>query len=571
MRQNKQKTKTAGFKAMLHIYTHVKIPWLWMIASALLTIAMQQITLALVPYTSKIMTGMITGSGFLVSYIVLSVASSIAEEIQGAVNEIAGIRMARNTRNVIWKKMLHLPMSFYSKRDSQELVSRVTNDTTGVYSALSIIMMIFTTANGLATSFHKMYLTYKSLALIMLAGIPVLFLGAWIVGKLQYRVIVIGNAAIAKMTSFFSERLTNVMHIRTCNMEDEEFKKGVEANNARYKAEIKAENSQILIGPVGSFSQTLNQIVLVLVATALVRAGSMKMFQLVNMYNYYILFMSYAYMIIGIWQNLKLAHGASEVLSQIIDEKEENMETGTDDVCGDIVFDSVAFSYDESSSLLKDVSFTIPYGKKTVIIGENGTGKSTVLKLLERFEKVNAGQITIGGQPLENLNLFQLRDKMGYLFQGNQIIKGSIRENIIYGVNRECSEEEIIRAAKDADAYDFIMGKENGFDTIIGHNETKCSGGEMQRIAIARMMLKKPEYLIMDEATSGIDVVYAREIMDRLTELMQGKTIIMISHDIKTMKKAEHLIVLRKGRVEASGTYEEVYENSDLLRQFAEE
>lgn len=152
--------------------------------------------------------------------------------------------------------------------------------------------------------------------------------------------------------------------------------------------------------------------------------------------------------------------------------------------------------------------------------------------------------------------------------QGNQIIQGTIRENITYGVHRAFTEEELVDAAKKAKAYNFIQEKENGFDTQISRFDNKYSGGEMQRIAIARMILKRPEILIMDEATSGIDVISEHEVMEALMNLMAGKTVIMVSHDMEMIRRADNLIVLNGGQVEASGDFHQVAAASPLFQAF---
>ena len=166
------------------------------------------------------------------------------------------------------------------------------------------------------------------------------------------------------------------------------------------------------------------------------------------------------------------------------------------------------------------------------------------------------------------MNLFDWRGNVGHLFQGDQIVKGSIRENIAYGIEREFSEDELIEAAKLAKAYDFIMEKEDGFDTQISKFNTKLSGGEIQRLAIARIILQKPSYLIMDEATSGIDVVNESEIVEALYNLMTGKTVVMIAHDMNLIERADNIVVLNNGVVEATGDYDTVSKNSKLFQNF---
>ena len=296
------------------------------------------------------------------------------------------------------------------------------------------------------------------------------------------------------------------------------------------------------------------------------------MHQLVNLYNYYLLFMSNAFMLSAVWQSVKTSHGSSTTIAKLVDAAEEDLESGTsmENCKGNIAGNGIHFSYDGKRQVLSGVDFTIPAGKITAVVGENGCGKSTLIGLLERFQHEQSGQLLVDGAPLDDIRLKDWRENVGYLFQGNQIIQGTIRENITYGVHRAFTEEELVDAAKKAKAYNFIQEKENGFDTQISRFDNKYSGGEMQRIAIARMILKRPEILIMDEATSGIDVISEHEVMEALMNLMAGKTVIMVSHDMEMIRRADNLIVLNGGQVEASGDFHQVAAASPLFQAFLE-
>lgn len=559
-----------SWKQMWNFYKNIRIPWLLVIITAVLSFGVKKVEVLLVPFQSKIMTGAITDHGFLAGFIIFTLAYTAVDAIQGFFGEISNYKTARNVRYSVWHKMLHIPMSYYDKTDSQRLVSRITQDTTNAYSAIAALVMMFSIIYGTYISFEKMYVTYSNLALIMLAGVPLLLLSAWVVGKMQYRVIYITNSAISVITNFFAERLPNIFNIKTSNTEDEEYQAGVKANDDRYRALIRQEKIFVFMSPIGSLAQYINEIILLLVATALVRKGTMEMFQMVNLYNYYMLFMSNAMLISGAWQNLKLAQGTCTTIAKIIETKEEDLVDGVPVSAEDedIKFENVSFTYDGKKQVLDNVSFKIPKGKVTAIVGENGCGKSTTIKLLERFTEPQEGTIRLGENKLSDVNLTQWRNAVGYLFQGEQMIKGSIAENIKYGIEGECSEEDVINAAKLANAYDFIMDKEDGFDSQISRFDAKCSGGEMQRLAIARIILKKPQYLIMDEATSGIDVIYAKEVLEALNNMMQGKTVIMVSHDMAMIKKADNIVVLNEGKVEACGDYETVSKNSELFQKF---
>ncbi len=567
MGKNKKKDSLT-WGQLFGFYRKIKVPW-WAIAlSLIISLAVKKVALLVVPYQTKLMTGAITDHGFLAGFLIFTAINTLMESINEMAIDLSGNLMARNVRHAVWGRMLKLPMPFF-KGKSQSMVSRVTKDTTGMYAGISAVVQLVSVIYGVYIAFKQMYITYKSLALVMVALLPVTLLTAWILGKLQYKIIEITNSSMAEITDFFAERLPNLNYIKTSNMEDEEYKKGIEASRRRYQAEVKQENLFILTAPIMMISQYINQIVLLLIATSLVRAGAMKMFQMVNLYNYFLNFMSNALMIGGLWQALMGAKSSGSVIARIIHAQPEDLEGGMslEKENQDIIFDHVSFSYDGEREILSDVSFTIPRGKVTAIVGENGCGKSTILKLLERFEEPIGGNICLGDAPLKDVNLKEWRDAVGYLFQGDQIIKGSIKENISYGLS-EHTDEEIRQAAEKACAWEFIESRKHKMDSKISKFDAKCSGGEQQRIAIARNILKEPDYLFMDEATSGIDTVTEKIILKNIFDQMRGKTVVMITHDLELMKKAEHLIVLANGQIEAQGSFEKIKTISPTLEHF---
>lgn len=568
-KNNTLKETTASWKTLFKFYRKVKLPWGWLLVVFLMSFAVKEAQSLLVPYASAIQTGAIDKAGFLAGFVLMTIFYNLTEAIQGSVNEFCGVVTARNVRHSVWHKLIHLPMKVFQKEDPQRFVSRVTQDTTGAYAAVACVIQLWSIIYGIYTNFARMYKIYHELALIMLSAIPMTILASWACGKLQFSMERITNSAYAAITNFFGERLPNLLHIKTCSMEDAEYRKGIEANEAKYRADVRRENRFIFSGPLGTMAQYVNQIILLVVASALVRSGDMKMYQMVNLYNYFLLFMANTFMITAVWQNLKLSHGACSTIAQLMEMEDEKLDGSTpvEAESKDIVFENVSFAYNEDAPVLKGVSFVIPQGKVTAIVGENGSGKSTIIKLLERFNDPTAGTIRLGDADLLDVNLQQWRDAVGYLSQNNQMVKGSLRENICYGLDRDCTDEELIEAAKQACAYDFITSKEEGFDAQISQFDTKLSGGELQRLAIARIILKQPQYLIMDEATSGIDVVSEAEVLQGLNSLMENKTVIMVSHDLNLIKKADHIVVLNDGVIEASGNYEHVMKNSAFFNE----
>ena len=568
-RKNKDNEAYSSWKTLFRFYSKVKIPWGLLIIVFLLSFGVKEVEAQLIPYTTALQTGAIEEGGFLLGYIVMTILYGVVEAFQGGINELCGAVTARNVRHTVWRKLIHLPMSVFDKEEPQRFVSRITNDTAGAYAAIACLIQFWSIIYGIYTAFIKMYRVYDSLALVMLSTIPITILVSVICGKLQYSMERITNSAVAAITNFFGERLPNLLHIKTSSMEDEEYLKGVKTNNDKFKADIRRLNRFIFSAPLGTFAMYINMIVLLVVASSMVRAGSMKMAQMVNLYNYYMLFAGNSFMITAVWQNIKLSHGACATIAHLVELEDERLDqpASVEESSEDIVFDNVSFSYDEDHDVLKDVSFVIPKGKVTALVGENGSGKSTIIKLLERFNEPSSGTIRLGNADIKEVNLTQWRNAVGYLFQGDQVVKGSLGENICYGLDREYTDEEVIKAAELARAYDFIESKEGGLDAEISKFDSKLSGGELQRLAIARIIMKQPQYLIMDEATSGIDVVSEAEVLEGLNNVMEGKTVIMVSHDMRLISKADHIVVLNKGVIEASGSYEYVSENSELFNR----
>ncbi len=560
-----------SFRQLFRFYTKVNIPWGFLLLNLAFSILVKEAETWLVPYTTDIQMGAITGAGFLLNYIGVFLLYETILTLQESMNDYGRIRCARNVSRKVWEKMLYLPMSFY-KDDPQRLVSRVTQDTNGAYGAVNVALQLFSVLYGLYTNFRRMYLVYKELALIMLVFVPLTFAVAWVVGRMQYRISYIVNDSISIITNFFGERLPNILHIKTTNMEEDEYLRGLQASEERYRAEVRQEKIFIFMGPLSSLTHYITQVILLVVASGLVRKGVMKQYQMLSLYNYFLLFMGNAMMISGLWQAFKSSHGSCVTIAKIMDTQDEDLKSGTPVPPGsqDIVFENVSFCYDPSHPVLQEASFTIPAGKHTVIVGENGSGKSTVVKLLQRFEEPQSGTIRLGDTPLEKLNLESWRTALGYLFQGDQILKGSIRENITYGLDREPAQQELQEAMDRARAGSFISDKDAGLDTQISRFDAKVSGGEMQRIAIARMLLKDPQYLIMDEATSSIDTVNADAILEQVHTMMAGRTVLSVSHDLDVIRKADHVIVLAEGRVQAAGSFREVQESSPLMARFTQ-
>lgn len=567
--KKRKSSKEASFKKLLNIYKTTRIPWLMLILVVLASFGSQTVSVLIAEYTAKIDTGTMTGGSFIVNYVALTIMSFVLEYGYDLANGLGRSQMGRNVRKKIWGRMLRLPVSYYEKEEPQRLVSRVTKDTEFAYGALTAVIQIISLIYGVTIAMVEVVKIFGAYSWIMAVIIPVLIFCSWIIGKMQYRMDRMINTAYSNMTNFYSERLPNVTYIKTNNMEAAEYKKGEKISNEKYKADMIYKALYALQLPLQSLANYISLVFVLLVASSMVRAGDLSAVQMKELLSYFNVVMANATLLLSIWQVIKASHGGCEKISEISALPMENLE-GAFEVEGqqDIVFDQVSFGYTKEKLVLKNASFTIPKGKITAIVGENGSGKSTVTRLLERFALPVSGEIRIGGNKLSEIDCAKWRDSLGYVFQGNQMVDGTVRENLAYGITRDYTEEELIKAAKDAQAYDFIMEKEGQFDTPLHVFDSEFSGGQLQRLAIARVFMKNPDYLIMDEATSGVDAIKEKLIMERMKEKMQDKTVIIISHNMDIVKNADHIVVINDGEVETEGSVNEAAVKSDTFKAF---
>ena len=559
--------KEASYEHLWNIYKTVKIPWAMLLLVLATSLGTQWVAVEIVEYSSRIDTGTMTGGWFLVCYVTLAVLSVLFEYGYDLAGALGNAQMARNVRTRLWGRMLRMPVASFEREEPQRLVSRVTKDATYAYSALSGGIQVISIIYGIVIAIIPMVEIFGAYSWIIAVCIPVLFVCSAIVGKIQYRIDRMINTQYSKMTNFYSERLPNMTYIKTNNMERSEYEKGLEYSQEKYKADIIYKALYALQLPLESLANYIGLVFVLVVSSAMVRGGTLTALEMKQLMLYFEVVMENATLLLGVWLVFKSSHGGSEKIGAINDAEPENL-AGADVAAGvdDIVFEHVTFGYTPEVPVLRDVSFTVPAGKTTAIVGENGSGKSTIARLLERFDAPDAGAIRVGGDDLSALDGTQWRGKVGYVFQGNQMVEGTIRENIAYGAPEGATEEDLVRAAADAGALEFINEKPQGLDTPVHVFESELSGGQLQRLAIARAFMKDPDYLVLDEATASIDVVAGEEIMARARERMAGKTLIFVSHDMDVVNTADHVVLLRDGHVEAEGSPDELARTSELFR-----
>ena len=320
---------------------------------------------------------------------------------------------------------------------------------------------------------------------------------------------------------------------------------------------------------LNSLYTNLSSVILALGGSSLIRKGQMAQNGISASNAYMGNINRYLAELLTDYQTAKGTQGSLFHVNHLMSVEEEPLHSGKlpPREPGAITFQNVTFGYSTEHPILKNVSFTIPANQKTAIIGENGCGKSTILKLIQGFYQADSGTIAIDVLPLKDFQLHQLRRQFAYVLQNTPLFSGTIRDNITYGFENPVAEDEVIAAAKQAGIHEFILSLPQGYDTPVGEQGSNLSGGQRQRIAIARALIIKPLYLILDEATASLDYQTAGRIMQLVAD--SGQTVLYISHNIDESIQADHIIVMAEGAVEACGTLEEIKSRSETFRSFA--
>jgi len=488
-----------------------------------------------------------------------------------------GEKVVADIRRDTYYHLIHLSPGFFESAKTGEIVSRLTTDTTilqmVIGSSLSIALRNLLLLIGGLT---LLIITSPKLAGFIAVMIPVIVLPVLMLGKKVRKLSRRAQSKVAKLAGHIDETLDGIKTVQAYGREEIEqsyFSDKVEAVLSAALDRVKLRGALTAIVIFLSFGSVAA--ILWLgghdVITGKLSAGALSSFV------FYSLIVAGAFGAISeVIGDLQRAAGAAEELFTILNTKSEIYDPESPvelpkDSSGKIAFNNVTFYYPsrKEDPALTDISFDVEANEKIALVGPSGAGKSTILQLLLRFYDISQGEVTIDNIDIRKLKLEQLRKQFAYVSQETVIFSSSALENIKYG-NIDASKEEIITAAKTARAHDFINNLPEGFDTFLGEKGVRLSGGEKQRIAIARAILKNPKILLLDEATSALDAENEKLVQEAIDKLMANRTTIVIAHRLSTVLKADKIIVLDNGEIKATGTHDELMNNSDIYKRLAE-
>jgi len=471
----------------------------------------------------------------------------------------------RDIRLAVYSRLIRFPIRFFDQRRTGELISRITSDIGLLQDTFSTTLAeLFRQVVTLVAGIIFLFINTPKLTFFMLGTFPVLVVIAMIFGKYIRRLSKKTQDQLAEANVIVEETLQSIATVKS--FVGESYETNRYANGLK-KAVAIALQAASFRGAFISFVifALFGGIVGVMwYGASLVATGELSVGELVS-FVLYTTFIGGSIAGLGdIYSQLQRAIGSSErVLELLKEELEPEQGQIISTLTGEIEFNQVSFSYPTRPEVevLQEISFHIRPGEKIALVGHSGAGKSTITQLLLRLYEASQGTILVDGYPLNAWQLKSLRSKMGVVPQEVLLFGGSIRQNIAYA-KPEASEEEIISAAKKANAWQFISQFPEGLDTLVGERGIKLSGGQRQRVAIARAILKDPVLLILDEATSSLDAESEVLVQEALDLLMKGRTSLIIAHRLATIRKADRILVIHEGKIVEQGTHRELVKKS---------
>jgi len=475
-----------------------------------------------------------------------------------------GQRVVADVRAVMFKKFQRMPMAYFDKHQTGETMSYVTNDVAAVQSALvDNLIELFTEAAILIGSIILMlYIDWK-LTLLTLVTVPMVGYAMKIFGRKIKSAGTLIQEKMADITSLLQESISSIRIVKSFVREEYEIKRfGVE-NELNFQASLKNAKLTSRLTPTVEFLAALG-------VTLIVWFGGYEVIHGIMTAGFLVAFLTYAVNLANPVKRLSRIYGRMQQAMAAIDrifsvlDLEEPVNSKPDAVTmppvkGRVTVENVTFSYDGQHNALENVSFDVEPGQMIAFVGPSGAGKSTIANLIPRFYDVTGGAIKIDGLDIRDVTLNSLREQIGIVPQETLLFSTTVMENIRYG-RLDATDDEVIAAAKAANADDFIRELPNGYQTQIGERGLSLSGGQRQRMAIARAMLKNPQILILDEATSALDTESEKIVQSALDELMVGRTSFVIAHRLSTIFAADQIFVIDKGRICEHGTHKELLE-----------
>ena len=545
-----------------------RLPYLWILAYIAITALLTNVGISVTEYTAELFAGNVNFGTVVLPFLTFTLLSQLISSVSKIMSNLCVARIDRNIRKMIWSKTVRLPLRYYEKNKPKEMISRITTDITAISQLImQVFVAILTSAYTLVITLGKIGSYDQKLMIALIAVLPLNLVIAFVMGKMKFGVLDLVNQKNAELTQTIAEKTNNLLLIKSYGKEEKELQTGQEKMKGFYKSSIL--NAWLgFATPMYALVGAMQFIVIVMVGRSFYSSGALTLTQWIAYYGFAVNIVNQLSAYCVYWTTFKGSQGATRRVAQIMEEMEEDIENGehVEHLCGDIELREVDFSY-EDKLLFDKLNLKIPAGRVTALIGPSGSGKTTLLNLVERMYPVSGGKILFGGEDTARYSLKSFRSEISYVTQESTLFAGTIRDNILFGIKREVTDEELEKVCTDAEIMDFIREQPEGFLADVGEQGEKLSGGQKQRIAFARALLKQSDYLFMDEATAAMDIRGKDQVWKSVKRHMEGKTVLMVAHDRQTVQKADYIIVMHNGKIICQGEPAEVYAENTYYRE----
>ena len=549
------------------VYSFLKKYRAKMAAGLLMTTGIALLTIVS-PYLSGIIVDDVIGKGnrkllpvMITCLIGVTILKGILRFSSQVMFEICSQGVLFSMRDAVYRKLLQEDFSFYNKNRTGDLMSRQTGDMDAIRHFIAyVIYAVYENILLLTFALLMIFTVNVKLAFCMLAVLPFTAFATYAQSKRVRPAFRRIRQQFSSLNTFVQENISGNRVVKAFAKEDFEISKFNRENDSYREAELNASKIWMKYVPIFEFLSNILTVVLMLYGGYMVIAGEITMGAMVTV-NGYLWMLTVPLRMAGWWINdihrfITSAEKIYATYSQEPDIKEPCKPVCRKHFDGDVEFRNVSYQADDAD-IITDVSFQVKKGQTVGIIGSTGSGKSTIMNLLCRFYDVSKGEVLVDGVNVKDLDLYDLRDNIGMAMQDVFLFSDTIEGNIAYG-RPDCSFEEVKRAAKMADANLFIQNMPDGYDTIVGERGVGLSGGQKQRISLARALLKDPSILILDDTTSAVDMETESYIQNQLKKIEKNCTIFIIAYRISSIKDADLILVMDRGRIVEQGTHEEL-------------